>query len=129
VNARAPSHRFYPAAIAALAACGLAGPPIARAGHVAVAPAGPCAAIPARDLCKQGACAASAAPVRGRFDPVDVAGQGAAAPAPLPNPADFAGPGPCVDPSNHCGRATPSPMAHAASPGVVEQPPVYAPPP
>jgi hypothetical protein len=129
VKARAPSHGFYLAAIAGLAACGLAGPPIARAGHVAVAPAGPCAAIPARDLCKGGACAASAAPVRGRFDPVNVASDGAPALAPLPNPAEFAGPGPCVDPSNRCGQPTPSAATHAASPGVVEQPPVFVPPP
>jgi len=114
---------------AALAAAGLAGPPAAGAGKVAVAPAGPCATAPPRDLCKQGACEA-VTPVRSRFTPEDVASERVVAPAPLPNPAEFTGPGPCADPSNHCGQPTPNPTARALAPtGIVEQPPVSAPPP
>jgi hypothetical protein len=124
------STRRIALAIAALAAGGLAGPPAAGAGKVAVAPAGPCASAPPRDLCKQGACEASDTPVRGRFTPEDVAGERVLAPAPLPNPAEFLGPGPCVDPSNHCGQPTPNPTVRATMPtGIVEQPPVSAPPP
>jgi len=113
--------------------------PGASARQWAVAPPGPCAEAPARDLttreisthdlCKAGACAAEALPLRGRFDPTSVASGPETARIPLPDAGRFPGPGACVEAGNVCGKTVPSAGALAASPPVVEQPPVPVKPP
>jgi hypothetical protein len=112
--------------LAALALCWLwLAAPTARAAHWAVAAPGPCAEIPARDPCKEGACEGSNAPARGRFDPASVASGPARLPGPLPDASLFTGPGSCADSSNHCGQQTPTNRGTPRSiPGLVEQPPV-----
>jgi len=108
--------------------------PAASARPWEVAPPGPCAEAPARnrsasDLCKEGACAAEALPLRGRFDPTSVASGPASAQVPLPDSARFPGPGACVQAGSVCGKTVPTAGALAASPPVVEQPPVPVKPP
>lgn len=120
---RSPKSRSHLSILAALVALGFAAAPAARAAHWVVAAPGPCAEVPARDLCKEGACEGSNAPARGRFDPASVAGAPAQALGPLPDASLFAGPGSCADPSNHCGQPTPTNRGRSA-PGLVEQPPV-----
>lgn len=110
------------AALTALTALGLAAAPGARAAHWSIAPPGPCAKAPARDLCKEGACEGSSAPVRGRFDPAAVASGPPAQPSPLPSAALFAGPGSCAAAGTQCGQPTPTNQRPA--PGVGEQLPV-----
>lgn len=127
MSCNATAHRR--AALAALAALSVMLAPAAWARHWAVAAPAACAEVPTRNPCKGGGCTDSAAPVRGRFDPVDVASGVATAQNPLPEAPKFPGPGACVEVGNGCGKTVPSPSSGLSSPPVVEQPPVPVKPP
>jgi hypothetical protein len=98
------------------------GPSDAAEPRWRVAPAGPCAEPVALQACPGGRCGTVGTPVRGRFDPVDVAadqtGGGGGVPPPL---EEFSGPGSCADPSTPCGDTDPTEVAG--------QPPSQPPPP
>jgi len=117
------------AAAVALAIASFAATPDAGARTWQVAAPAACAEVPARAACQGVTCNGALAPVRGRFDPVDVASGGAPGQTnPLPDTPRFPGPGACVEAGSSCGNTVPTPSS-ARSPSLVEQPSVPVKPP